>query len=68
MDSTPRNLPEEHRDALHHPLVRGRGAGLNPGNRFESVRLHVLGEALDEAAAEAPDGVQARTQVMTDTS
>ena len=24
-----------------------RGAGLNPGNRFEAVRLHVLGEELD---------------------
>ncbi|MCA9286843.1 MAG: PA0069 family radical SAM protein [Phycisphaerales bacterium] len=32
--------------------VRGRGAGWNPGNRFETVRLHVHGEALDREMAE----------------
>src|SRR5579884_1730640 len=36
-----------YRDALPVTAVRRRGAGLNPGNRFESVRLHVLGEELD---------------------
>jgi DNA repair photolyase len=41
----------EYRDALPSGPVRGRGAGLNPGNRYETVRLHVLGEVLD-----APDG------------
>ncbi|MGD9688257.1 MAG: PA0069 family radical SAM protein [Phycisphaerales bacterium] len=29
-----------------------RGAGLNPGNRFESVRLHVLGEEIDRQIIE----------------
>src|SRR4029078_9825258 len=29
-----------------------RGAGLNPGNRFETVRLHVLGEELDRQGIE----------------
>ena len=37
----------EHRDGLLDGPARRRGAGLNPGNRFEAVRLHVLGEAMD---------------------
>ena len=37
----------EYRDALTDGPAAGRGAGLNPGNRFESTRLHVLGEHLD---------------------
>src|ERR1700733_8651525 len=36
-----------HRDALPNGPAHRRGAGLNPGNRFESVRLHVLGEEID---------------------
>ena len=28
------------------PAVRGRGAALNPGNRFGSLTLHVLGPEL----------------------
>lgn len=48
--------------------VRGRGAGLNPGNRFEPVRLHVLGEHLDEIAAERPDGTQVLTRIYEDDS
>src|SRR5918995_741915 len=34
----------EERDGLVSGPARRRGAGLNPGNRFEKVRLHVLGE------------------------
>lgn len=34
----------EERDGLMRGPARRRGAGLNPGNRFEKVRLHVLGE------------------------
>lgn len=56
------------RDALPQGGVRGRGAGLNPGNRFESVRLHVLGEHLDEMAGERPLGVQVRTLALADES
>lgn len=56
------------RDGLSQGVVRGRGAGLNPGNRFETVRLHVLGEHLDEQAAEHPSGVQVRTKVLKDSS
>lgn len=58
----------EHRDALPMGAVRGRGAGLNPGNRYEPVRLHVLGEHLDEIAAEKPDGTQVLTRVYADRS
>lgn len=36
-----------YRDALLKGPAHRRGAGLNPGNRFEDVRLHVLGEELD---------------------
>jgi DNA repair photolyase len=36
-----------YRDALADGPAHRRGAGLNPGNRFETVRLHVLGEELD---------------------
>jgi len=36
-----------YRDALPHGPAHRRGAGLNPGNRFEAVRIHVLGEELD---------------------
>src|ERR1043165_6605154 len=59
---------DEHKDALPMGAVRGRGAGLNPGNRFETVRLHVLGEHLDEVAAERPDGVQVLTRLYEDES
>lgn len=57
--------------------MRGRGAGLNPGNRFETVRLHVLGEHLDAGAAareaEAGSGgvrgpVSVPTTVLSDRS
>jgi DNA repair photolyase len=36
-----------YRDALPNGLAHRRGAGLNPGNRFEAVRLHVIGEEID---------------------
>jgi DNA repair photolyase len=36
-----------YRDALANGPAHRRGAGINPGNRFETVRLHVLGEELD---------------------
>jgi DNA repair photolyase len=36
-----------YRDALPDGPARRRGAAINPGNRFETVRLHVLGEELD---------------------
>jgi DNA repair photolyase len=39
-------------DALASGPQRGRGAQLNPGNRFESTKLHVLGEHLDQLHAE----------------
>jgi DNA repair photolyase len=36
-----------YRDVLPGGPAHRRGAGLNPGNRFEKVRLHVLGEEID---------------------
>src|SRR5439155_2126653 len=36
-----------YRDALPDGVAHRRGDGVNPGNRFETVRLHVLGEELD---------------------
>ncbi|TVQ61052.1 MAG: PA0069 family radical SAM protein [Phycisphaerales bacterium] len=56
----------EHPDALQHHRIRGRGAGINPPNRFDGVRLSVLGEFLDEQAAEYPEGVQVPTTVYED--
>jgi DNA repair photolyase len=54
-----------YRDTLPNGPAHRRGAGLNPGNRFESVRLHVLGEELDrqwierqEAGDTAPTRVE----------
>lgn len=41
-----------YRDALPDGQAHRRGAGLNPGNRFETVRLHVLGEELDRQQVE----------------
>ena len=35
------------RDALPSGPAHRRAAGLNPGNRFENVRLHILGEEID---------------------
>ncbi len=55
-------------DALTAGKLRGRGAALNPANRFEPIRLEVLGEHLDERAREAPAGTQIATQVFEDDS
>lgn len=69
----------EYRDALPRGPGKGRGAGLQPGNRFEAVRLHINGEYLDEQAAAADvhhvddpfnDGqaVQIKTEILPDES
>jgi len=63
----------EYKDALSGGAVRGRGAGINPGNRFDDhgsgvVRLHVLGEHLDERREESPEGSQVRTLAVGDES
>jgi len=36
-----------YRDALPNGPAHRRGARINPGNRFEPVRLHILGEEID---------------------
>jgi DNA repair photolyase len=53
------------RDALPDGPAHRRGAALNPGNRFESVRLHVLGEELDRQwvdRQETADGKPTRVE------
>lgn len=52
MDGEKPNSSFEYRDALIHGPAHRRGAGLNPANRFEDVRLHVLGEELDRRMVE----------------
>src|SRR5687768_11726661 len=42
----------EFRDALPDGPAHRRGAGLNPGNRFETHRFHLSGEEVDRRAAE----------------
>src|SRR6187401_599985 len=37
----------QYRDGLVGGPAHRRGAGINPGNRFETIRLHGLGEELD---------------------
>lgn len=64
--STRPDPPEEYRDALSHGRARGRASGLNPGNRFEPIRLHVLGEHLDEQAAACPAGSRIPTTILPD--
>ncbi|MCZ6836846.1 MAG: PA0069 family radical SAM protein [Planctomycetota bacterium] len=61
-------MPDDHEfpDALLVGTARGRASGLNPGNRFESVRLHVLGEHLDAMANEHEHGVQVKTSSLAD--
>lgn len=59
------NEPDfEYRDALMKGPAHRRGAGLNPGNRFEDIRLHVLGEELDRQMVEreGEDGSLQRVQ------
>ena len=54
-------MPDEdfgYRDALPTGPAHRRGAGINPGNRFESVRLHVLGEELDRQWIEREENGQ----------
>src|SRR5262249_45357810 len=58
--------PAEFKDGLISGPTRGRGAGLNPGNRFKSVRLHVLGEHLEELAVEHPEGAKVPTRIYAD--
>jgi DNA repair photolyase len=64
----------EQRDGLVNGPARRRGAGLNPGNRFEKVRLHVLGEERERQRVEMieagidPDGAvtNAPVEVIAD--
>ena len=68
MSHSPSQDGFEYQDRPSVGRIRGRGAGLNPGNRFETVRLHVMGEHLDERAIEMPAGTQVATQVFEDTT
>ncbi|MDX1682930.1 MAG: hypothetical protein R3336_07420, partial [Phycisphaeraceae bacterium] len=46
--------------------VKGRGAGLNPPSRFEDVRLEVLGDHLDQVAAERGQAERGAGEVATE--
>src|SRR4051812_24039725 len=66
MSETPDPIPPDFsfRDGLQHGPAHRRGAGLNPGNRFENIRLHVLGEELDRQWIERQaDGESGPTRV-----
>ncbi len=69
-DEHSRGDPSELVDGTTHGSpARGRGSStLNPGNRFEPIRLHVLGEYRDEQLLEHPEGVQIKTQAFHDRS
>jgi len=58
----------EYRDAIPDGVPRGRGSEINPGNRFESLRLHVLGEHLDALAREGSRPPLVRTTITPDSS
>lgn len=49
-------------------VARGRGTSLNPGNRFDEIRLVVLEETRAAARREHPDGVRMATRVYDDHS
>ncbi|MEO0515625.1 MAG: PA0069 family radical SAM protein [Planctomycetota bacterium] len=51
-DPYPPQGEPDYRDALPEGPAHRRGAGLNPGNRFENQRVHVLGEHLDRRSLE----------------
>lgn len=66
--SHPPHNPDDHRDGLTTGPLRGRGAGINPGNRFEDIRLHVLADHLNSLAEERgldEHGQIARTSIAT---
>src|SRR5437870_11461926 len=52
-----------YRDALPNGPAHRRGAGINPGNRFETLRLHVLGEEIDRQWVERQEGEGGPTRV-----
>lgn len=47
MPDMPSPSERSYRDALPQGPAHRRGAGINPGNRFENNRVHVLGDAID---------------------
>src|ERR1700728_2070781 len=52
------------RDVWRYGLAQRGGAGINPGNLFENVRLHILGEEIDRqwVEREEEDGKVRRVQ------
>jgi len=49
--------PYEYPDVLPNGPAHRRGAGINPANRFESIREHVDGETLDQLRAQQHESV-----------
>jgi len=52
-----------YRDALPTGPAHRRGAGINPGNRFETNRLHILGEEIDRQWVEKRNGDAPPTKI-----
>ena len=60
--------PDAVPDALPHGPVRGRGAGLNPANRFEDLRLHILQDERERARLAGESPAPPRTTTLEDAS
>lgn len=63
-ESPPDGIP----DGLTHGPVRGRGAGLNPANRFEDLRLHILPDERERARLAGETPPAPRTAALEDDS
>jgi DNA repair photolyase len=66
VSDTPRNLAS----SSGQPPAKGRGAGVNPVNRFETLSLHVLPEHIEHITADPdePDRPPVTTAVYSDRS
>lgn len=65
---TPDGAPDAVPDGLPHGPVRGRGAGLNPANRFEDLRLHILQDERERARLAGESTPRPRTTTLEDDS
>ncbi|MEM7229377.1 MAG: PA0069 family radical SAM protein [Planctomycetota bacterium] len=64
----PRSITTRQIDARRLGHARGRGASINPPNRFETLRLDVLDEHREHIKHDIDAGVQVLTEVEAETS